>query len=84
MQENYEIFKDLIQTVGLLFVLEIFFKKNSENEKKKSSENDQSSGHFQSFFSLFFHPPTLNLKFFPVNQLKKNSGLTPIQLRIRE
>ena len=40
MQENYEIFKDLIQTVGLitllvlLFVLEIyvFFKKSSEND----------------------------------------------------
>ena len=42
-------FKDLIQTAGLLllvlqFVLEI----------KKSSENDQSTGHFQIFF--FRHP----------------------------
>ena len=27
MQENYEIFKDLIQSVGLLFVLEILKKK---------------------------------------------------------
>ena len=72
MQENYEIFKDFKQTVGLLyyvvlhFVLEILKKqtqKNSENEKK-SFENDQSPGHFQSFFFLFFFlvPPTLNLK----------------------
>ena len=39
-----EIYKDLIQTVGL--------------PKKKSSENDQSTGHFQSFFYfLFFRPP---------------------------
>ena len=31
--------------------------------KKKSSENDQLTGHFQSFFYLFFFvPPTLNLK----------------------
>ena len=42
MQENYEIFKDLIQTVGLLvllvllFVLEIL-------KKEESPENDQSS-----------------------------------------
>ena len=31
--------------------------------KKKSSENDQLTGHFQSFFIYFFSsPPTLNLK----------------------
>ena len=48
MQENYEIFKDLIQ----LFVLEIL---------KKSSENGQSTGLFRAFF-LFFPSPTLNLK----------------------
>ena len=40
----------------LLFVLEILKK------KKKSSENDQLTGHFQSFFFLFFVHPTLNLK----------------------
>ena len=27
-----------------------------------SSENDQLTGHFQSFFINFFRPPTLNLK----------------------
>ena len=37
---------------------------------KKSSENDQLTGHFQSFF-YFFCPPTLNLKKNPVNQLIK-------------
>ena len=31
--------------------------------KKKSSENDQLTGHFQSFFIyLFFDPPTLTLE----------------------
>ena len=29
---------------------------------KKISENDKLTGHFQSFFILFFRPPTLNLK----------------------
>ena len=46
-------------------------------KKKKSSENDQLTGHFQSFFIfIFFVPQTLNLKKNPVNQLIKNSGLT--------
>ena len=31
-------------------------------KKKKSSENDQLTGHFQSFFIYFFIPSTLNLK----------------------
>ena len=35
---------------------------------EKSSENDQSTGHFQSFF---FVPSTINLKKNPVNQLIK-------------
>ena len=30
--------------------------------KKKSSENDQLTGHFQSFLFFFFVPSTLNLK----------------------
>ena len=47
MQENYEIFKDLIQIVGLHYYLDIL-KKSSENAKKKLSE-------------LSFSP-TLNLK----------------------
>ena len=39
---------------------------------KKSSENDQLTGNFQSFFYLFFSvPPTLNLKNNLVNQLFK-------------
>ena len=56
--------KDLIQTVGLpylylvlLFFLDILKKKKKEN---KSSENDQLTGHFQSFFFSFV-PSTLNL-----------------------
>ena len=44
----------------------------SQLVKNTSYENDQSTGHFQSFFSS---PPTLNLKKNPVNQLKKGSGL---------
>ena len=46
--------------------------KSSENDVKKSSENDQSTGHFQSLFC----PPTLNLTKIPVNQLIKKSGLS--------
>ena len=53
MQENYEIFKDLTQTVGLLY--KFYCIKKKLWKWKKSSENDQSTGHFQSFF-LFFRP----------------------------
>ena len=35
--------------------------------EKKYSENDQSTGHFQSFFCFFYIPLTLNLKKIPVN-----------------
>ena len=43
---------------------------------KKSSENYQSPGHFQSFFIYFFFvPPTLNLKKIPVNHLINKPGL---------
>ena len=39
---------------------------------KKSSENDQSTGHFQSFFIYFFRPPDpRSEKKIPVNQLIK-------------
>ena len=38
---------DLIQTVGLPYQFYCFFSKDI----KKSSENDPSTGHFQSFFS---------------------------------
>ena len=48
-------------------------KKSSEKNIKKSSENDQSTGHFQSFIIYFFRPPTLNLKNNPVNQLIKKT-----------
>ena len=45
---------------------------------KKSSENDQLTGHFQSFFIYFFSSPDPKSDFFPFNQLIKNSGLTTI------
>ena len=63
MQENYELFKDLIQSMLVYFTSLIVCsgdikqkKKNSENEKKKKKSNDQSTGHFQSFFSFSFFP----------------------------
>ena len=59
IQENHGIFKDLIQTVGqILFVLERFKKALKMKKKtKRSSENDQFTDHFQSFFIyLFFRP----------------------------
>ena len=47
----------------LLFFLEILKKEKKKTKLwKKSSENDQSTGHFQSFFIYFFRPPTLDLK----------------------
>ena len=50
-------------------------------KKKKSSENDQLTGHFQSFFIYFFFvPSTLDLKKNPVNQLIKK--IWPIALKI--
>ena len=52
LQENYEIFKDLIQT-SLLFVMEIL--------KKKKRPEDEKSAELQSCFSIFVLP-TLNLK----------------------
>ena len=47
-----------IQAVGLPITCTIKFKKKIENikKKKKCSENDQLTGHFQSFF-LFFSSP---------------------------
>ena len=81
MQENYEIFKDLMQTAGLLYLFWRYLKKKKKSSemkkknKKKISEDDQSTGHFQSFFSFYFfyfRPPnpkseTKN----PINQLIK-------------
>ena len=32
-------------------------KEKKSSEKKKNYENDQSTGHFQSFFIYFFRPP---------------------------
>ena len=58
-----------ITLLVLMFSGDIKEKKSSE---KKSSENDQLTGHFQSFFIYFFFvPPTLDLNFYPVNQLIK-------------
>ena len=50
-------FKDLIQTVGLLLLDLLFFWRYL----KKSSENDQLVI-FRAFLFFIFHPPTLNLK----------------------
>ena len=61
MQENYEIFKDLIQSVCLLTSFTVCSR--DIKKKEKSSENDQVTGHFQSFFltghfqSFFFSSP---------------------------
>ena len=53
-------------------------KKLWKKKEKKSSENDQSTGHFQSFFPfIFFIPSTLNLKILSRKSTnKKNPGLT--------
>ena len=59
----------LVYSLVLLFFLETLKKKAL---KKKSSENDQLTGHFQSFFIYFFRPPDpKSEKKIPVNQLIK-------------
>ena len=74
MQEKYEIFKDLIQTVGLLYTSltvcsgEIKKKAMKMKKKKKKKALKMTSQLFRAFFSV---PPTLNLKKIPVNQLIK-------------
>ena len=40
--------------------------------KMKSSENDQLTGHFQSFFIYFFPSPDPKSEKNPINQLTKN------------
>ena len=67
MQENYEIFKDLIQTFGLLYLFNCLFlrhlkNKNLKMKKKKISENDWS------FSELFFF-------FFPVRDPKSEKKI---------
>ena len=47
--KNDEIFKELVQTVGVYLTSFTVF----SGDIKKSSENDQSTGHFQSFFPFF-------------------------------
>ena len=42
-------------------------------KKEKSSENDQLTGHFQSFFSFISVPPTLNLKKKSCKSTNKNN-----------
>ena len=59
----------MVYLLLVVLFLEIF-------KKKKSSENDQLTGHFQSFFILFFSSPDPKSdKKIPVNQLIKKSGL---------
>ena len=65
--KNDEIFKDLIQTVGVYLTSFTVISGYQKKKIKKKSENDQSIGHFQNFFLLFFLVPSiLNLKKNPV------------------
>ena len=72
MQENYEIFKDLIQTVGLLYLFNVC--SGDIYIKKTTSENDQLTGHFQSIFFPSTDPKSEKKSHKPTN--KKKSGLT--------
>ena len=67
-RKNDEIFKDLIQAIGVYLTSFTIF--SGDIKENKSSENDQSTGHFQSFF--FFIPDPKSEKKIPVNQLIKN------------
>ena len=62
--ENDKIFRK-INTDGWCALITSFtvFSGDIKNKNKKSSENDQLTGHFQSFFIYFLsHPLTLNLE----------------------
>ena len=71
MQVNYKIFKDLIQTVGLLYLFYCLFWRYII---KKISENDKLSGHFQRFFFVSSNPKSEKKN--PVKKLIKKSGLS--------
>ena len=61
-EKNYEIFQDLIQTVGLPYLFYCFF---LEILKKNALKMTSQLVIFRAFFSFFcFIPPTLNLKKF--------------------
>ena len=55
MPENYEMFKDIIQTFVLVYFTSFTV---CSGDIEKSCGTDQLTGHFQSFFSS----PILNLK----------------------
>ena len=59
-------------------------KKAPKKTLKKNSENDQSTGHFQSFLLVFFVPRTLNMKKNPINQLIKTSGLKLLNINEKQ
>ena len=52
----------LSRFLGITLLVLLFSGDIKEKKEKKSSKNDQSTGHFQSFFILLFRPPTLDLK----------------------
>ena len=74
MQESYDIFKDIIQTVGVyLLVLLFFFMEILKKEKeKKTLKMTSQLVIFRAFFLFFFFvPSTLNLIFFPRKSTNK-------------
>ena len=78
MQENYEIFKDLIHTVGLLYQLTVCSRDIKINALKMTSH--QSTGHFQSLLSPLPDPQS---EINPINQLIKtfwSKGNCPSQV----
>ena len=68
-----------ITLLVLLFSRDIKEKKSSEKKLKKSSENDQSTGHFQSFFIYFFRSPDPRSEKKSRKLTNKKSGLSSLQ-----
>ena len=55
-----QIFRKMMKYIKIKVYLTsftVFFLEILKNNNKKSSENDQLTGHFQSFFIYFFRPP---------------------------
>ena len=76
MQDFTFQYRLLVYLTNLTAVFFLRYKNKSSENGNKSSENDQSTTNFQSFFFFFSVSSTLNLKKNPANQLIKKSILT--------
>ena len=74
---HVQIFRKMMKYLKItILVLLFFWRYQRKNKKKKSSEYDQSTGHFQSFFVYFFRPPELRSEKNSRKSTNKKTGLS--------